>query len=131
MNARFRIAGGKQRMRTAVAIHARRRIAVSVFHRPGVQAAVVGGLLVRMAGRAGNSLRRGIVCRALYFRVAVDAGEHAAVDRIFEGLRIDMQAYPLAVHLVRQRGITMAGHAFVDRWFWGVFLGCGVQRARG
>ena len=44
----------------------------------------------------------------LYVRVAVDAGKHAAVDGIFEGLRIDVQADRLAVDVVGQGGVAMA-----------------------
>ena len=131
IDAGFGVARRQQFMRAAVAIDTRCRIRVSTFYRPGVQAAVVGGLLVRMAGRAGDMLRRGFVRSALYIRVTVHASEHAAMDRVFEGLRINMQAYRLPVYLVRQRGITVAGHAFVDRRFCRVFFGCGVQRTRG
>ena len=49
--------------------------------------------------------------------VAVDAGEHAAVDGIFEGLRIDVQADSLAVFIVGQRGVTVAGQAFIGGGF--------------
>ena len=55
--------------------------------------------------------------RALYIGVAIHAGEHAAVNGIFEALRIDMQADGLAVHFVSQRGVAMAGQAFFGSWF--------------
>ena len=67
--------------------------------------------------------------RAFYVRVAIHAGEHAAVDGIFKRLRIDVQANNFAVHFVRQRSIAVAREAFVRRRFGGIFLGRSVDRA--
>ena len=51
-------------------------------------------------------------------RVAVHTGKHAAVNGIFEMLRIDVQADRLAIDVVGQRSITVAGQAFIRRRFW-------------
>lgn len=57
------------------------------------------------------------MCRTLYIGVAIHAREHAAVNGIFEALRIHMQADGLAVHFMSQRGVAMAGQAFFGSWF--------------
>ena len=49
--------------------------------------------------------------RALYIGMAIHAREHAAVNGIFEALRIHMQADGLAVHFMSQRGVAVAGQA--------------------
>jgi hypothetical protein len=67
---------------------------------------------------------------ALYVRVAVDTRKHAAVDGVFESLRVDVKAYRLSIHLVRQCGVAMAGEAFLDCGLWRVFLGRCLKRAR-
>lgn len=56
--------------------------------------------------------------RTLYIGVAIHAREHAAMDRIFEALGIDMQADGFAVHVVSQRGVAMARQAFFGGGFW-------------
>lgn len=56
-------------------------------------------------------------------RVAVDTGKHAAVNGIFEMLRIDVQADRLAIDVVGQRSITVAGQAFIRRRFWRLLAG--------
>jgi hypothetical protein len=99
------------------------------LHGFAVEAAIVGGLLVGMASGASNFLGNGLVRSAFYVGVAIDAGEHAAVDGILESLRIDVQADGLAVFLMRQRSIAMANEAFVCGWFGRLFAGC-VERAR-
>ena len=71
-------------------------------------------------------LRWCIVGGALYVRVAAHACEHAAVDRVFEGLRINMQADGFTIDLVRQGRITVTGQALVDGRFRGPFLGRGL-----
>ena len=135
MHARFGIAGRQQFVRAAVAIDAGGGLAVASLHGLAVEAAIVGSLLVGVAGGAGDFLRRSFVRGALYVGVAVHAGEHAAVDGIFEGLRIDVQADGLAVDFMGQRGVAMAGEAFVRggfrRLLIGWLLGRGVERAGG
>ena len=100
MNARLWIAGGQQLVRAAVAIDASRCFIVSTLHGFAVETAVVGSLLVRMATRACDFLGRSLVPGTCYVGVAVDAGKHAAVDRIFKGLRIDVQADGFSVDVV-------------------------------
>ena len=60
--------------------------------------------------------------------VTVDAGEHAAVDRIFEGLRIDVQADCLPIYIVSQSGVTVAGEAFIRGGFGRIFLASSLER---
>ena len=64
--------------------------------------------------------------------VAVHAGKQAAVDGIFESLRIDVQAHGFTVDLVSQRDVAMASQTFFRSGFWRLFtgwlLGGGVQR---
>jgi hypothetical protein len=66
----------------------------------------------------------------LYVRVAIHAGEHTAVDGIFERLRIDVQANNLAVHFMRKRSIAVAGETLGGRGLGGIFLGRSMERAR-
>jgi len=80
-------------------------------------------LLVGVAGRAADFLRRCFVRGTGHIRMAIDAGEHAAVDGIFETLRIDVQTDSLAVFVVGQRGVAVAGQAFIGGWFCWCFLG--------
>lgn len=112
-----------------MAIDAGGCFAVPALHGFAVEAAIVGGLLVGMADGASNFLGNGFVRRAFYVGVAVDAGEHAAVDGIFEGLGIDVEANGLAVFLMRQRSVAMANEAFVCAWFGRLFVGS-VECAR-
>ena len=115
-------------MRTAMAVDASGRIVVSVFHCFGVEATVVGGLLIGVTGGAGNFFRRGFVRGALNVSMAIHAGEHAAVDRVFEGLRIYMQADGLPVHLMRKRGVAVASKAFVNGGLGSFFFRSGLER---
>lgn len=96
-----------------------------------MQAAVVRSLLVGMTGGASNFLWSGFVRGVLYVGMAIDAGEHAAVDGIFEGLRIDMQADSFAVDFVSQRRVAMTRQALVGRGFGRIFFGRCLERARG
>ena len=54
MYARFRVAGRQQFMRAAVAVNASGRLAVSSRHCLSVEAAIVGSLLIGMAGRTAD-----------------------------------------------------------------------------
>ncbi len=119
-------------MRTAVAIDALGGVTVAALHRFAVKAAVVGGLLIGVAGRAGDLLRRSFVPGSLYICVAVDASEHAAVNGIFERLRVNMQAGRLAVDVMGQRCVAMAGQTFIGgrflRRFCGGVCSCGSKK---
>lgn len=106
-----------------MAVHAGGSLAVAALDGLAMEAAIVGRLLVGVAGGAGNFLGNGFVRRAFYVRVAVDAGEHTAVDRILESLRIDVEADGLAVFLMRQRSVAMANEAFVCAWFGRLLTG--------
>ena len=109
--ARFRIARRQQFMRAAMAIDAGSGLVVAALNCLAVETAVVRSLLVGVARRASDFQGRRFVRGTLYVGVAVHAGKHAAVDGIFEALRIDVQADRFAVHVVGQRGIAVAGEA--------------------
>jgi len=125
MHARLGIARRQQFMRAAVAVNTAGRLAVAALHGFAMEAAIVGCLLVGVAAGASDPFRCRLVRRTGYISVAVHAGEHAAVDGIFELLWIDMQADGLAVNVMGQRGVAMAGETFVSGWFWEL-LGCGT-----
>ena len=61
--------------------------------------------------------------RTLYVRMAIHAGKHAAMDGIFEALRIDVQADRLAVDVMSQRGIAMASQTLFRGRLRGLFAG--------
>jgi len=121
VHARFWIACRQQFMGTAVAVDAGGRVAVSALDGFRVETALISGLLVGMAGRACDFLRWCVVRGTLNVTVAIHAGEHAAMDRIFEGLRIDVQTSRLAVDFMSQRGVTMAGESLVGSGFRRIF----------
>lgn len=58
------------------------------------------------------------MCSSFYVGVAVHTGEHAAVNGIFEMLRIDMQADRLAIDVMGQRRVAVASQAFIRGRFW-------------
>ena len=95
-----------------------------------VEATVVSGLLVRMAGGATDFLWRGFVRGAFYVRMAIHTGKHAAVNRIFEGLGIDVKADGFAAFVVREGSIAMTREALIRRRFWGFFFGSSGERTR-
>jgi hypothetical protein len=130
MHARLGIARRQQRVRAAVTVDAIGGIIVSAFDGLGMEAALVGSLLVGVAGGARDPLRRSFMRGVLYVRVAIHTSEHAAVDGIFERLRIDVQANRLALYLVRQSRIAMAGETFVACRLGRVFLRRSMERAR-
>ena len=49
--------------------------------------------------------------QTLHIRVAIHAGEQAAVNRLLELGRVHVQADRLAINLLRQSGIGVAGEA--------------------
>jgi hypothetical protein len=120
VHARFRIARRQQFVRAAVAIDAGGCVHASMrlFR---VEAAIIRGLLIGVALPAGDFLRCGFVCQVFNIGVAIHASEHAAVNRIFERPRIHVQADRLAVHIVSQARIAMAGEAIIGRGFRGLF----------
>ena len=66
-----------------------------------------------------------------YIGVAVHAGEHAAVDGIFESLRIYVQADRFAVDVMSQGRIAVAGEAFICGGLGRIFLAGGMEGNRG
>jgi hypothetical protein len=83
-----------------MAIHARGSIAIAGLDGLSVEAFFVCRLLVRVTGCTVYFLGCVFVGGAFYIGVAIDTGEHAAVDRVLEFLWIDMKADALAVHLM-------------------------------
>ena len=131
MHLRFGVGRGKQFMRTAVAIDASGCIGVSALNGLRVKAAVVSGLFVGVAGRATDLLRGCFVRGAGDVSVTIDAREHAAVDGVFELLRIDLQADVLSVDFVRQAGITVTGEALICSGLGWFFFRCRQGKTRG
>ena len=71
-----------------------------------------GILCAGMAFGAKNFLRRRFVREALYVLVAVHAREfHGGVDGMFQFLRVDEERDRLAVYVLGQGGVTVAGEA--------------------
>lgn len=97
---RFGITGGEKFVGTAVAIHAGGCIAVPGLDGLSVKAFFIRRLLVGVTGCATDLFRCGFVRSGFYVGMAIDAREHAAVDRIFEFLWIDVKADRLPVDLV-------------------------------
>ena len=122
MDLGFGIAGGEQLVRTAVTIDARRSLGVPTLHCFAVKAAIVCGLFVGVTRRASDFLRSSFVRGAGYIRMAIHAGEHAAVDGVFELLRIDLQADRFAIDFVGQASITVARQAFIHCRFGRFFF---------
>jgi hypothetical protein len=74
-----------------------------------------------VADRTSNLLWSRCVSCALYVRVAINARKHAAVDGVFEGLRVDVEANRPTVLLMSQRGVavaceTLVGCSFLISW---------------
>ena len=127
---RLRIARRQQLVRAAVAIHAGGRAKVAALDSFAVEAAIIGGLFVGMAGGATDFLWSVFVRGALYVSVTIHAGKHAAVDGVFEFLRIDVQADRLAIDVVAEGVIAVAREALFGRRFGRFFLGRGLKRDR-
>ena len=87
---------------------------------------VLPGLLgFGVATVAGDLLGSGLVDRPLDVCMAIDAGEHGAVDGVLELCSIDVEAGGLAVDIAGERFVGVAGEAV------GVFrLWRGVGRGR-
>lgn len=124
-HARFWIRRRQQFVRTAVTVCAGRGVAIPALHGFGMMAAIVGRLLIGMAGGATDLLGSRFVRGAFYVGVAVHATEHAAMDGILESLGVDVQADRLAVYFVTQGSVAMAGEALVNGGFRGIcFRSC-------
>jgi hypothetical protein len=110
-HAGLRICRRKQFVWAAVAVDAGGGVRVPALKRFGVMTAIIGGLLIGVTCGATDLFGSGFVGGALYVGMAIHAGEHAAVDGILEGFRIDMQANRLAIDLVAERGVAVTGEA--------------------
>jgi hypothetical protein len=130
MDTRLGVVRRQEFVWTAVAIDTSGRVRVSAFDGLGVEAALVSSLLVCVATDTRDPLRRRLMRGTLYVRVAIHAGEHAAGDGIFKRLRIDVPANGLAIDLVRQSSVAVAGETLVSRGLGGIFLGRSRERAR-
>src|SRR4029077_11886675 len=91
------------------------------------EALLVGSLLIGVAGCTTDFLWRGLVGSGLYVGMAIHTREHAAVNGIFELLRVNVQAFRFAVDLVRQGGVAVAGETLIGSRFGGVFFFCGEE----
>jgi hypothetical protein len=120
VDSRFGIARRQKFVRAAVAVDTSGCLAVSRLDCLGMEAALVRGLLISVAGSTGDLGWRGPVRRGLEVGVAIHAGKHAAVDRILELVRVDVKTDSLAVDHFTQRRITVTGQTV----FVGGFL-CG------
>src|SRR5690349_10505387 len=78
-----------------------------------MEAAIVNGLLVRMALRTFHLGGRRLMHGTLDVGMAIHAGEHAAVDRGFEFLGGNIQADWLAVELFGEGRIAVASQTVV------------------
>lgn len=121
MYARPGIARGQQFMRAAVAINASGGVSVACLDGFAVEAAIVGCLLIGVAASAGDLPGGVLMCGAFNVGMTIHAGEHGAVDGIFELVRIHVEANRLAVDIMSQAGVTMAGQTFVSGRFWRSF----------
>lgn len=125
MDSRLRVACREEFMRAAVTVDTGSCVGVSALYRLCVKAAIIGSLLVGVAGSAGNFLRSGLMRRALDVGMTIDASEHAAVNGIFERLGIDVKADGLAVFVVSEAGIAVASEALICGRFLRLFCGGG------
>lgn len=128
MHARLGIARREQFMWAAVAIDAGGSVHAS-SDGPGMKAAIVCGLLIGVTARTADFLGRGFMNRTFDVVMAIDAGKHAAVDRIFERLRIYIQTDRLAIHIMGQRGVAVAGEAIIGSRLRSLFSAGGKQIA--
>src|SRR5580704_17750156 len=119
IHARFRIARRQQFVGAAVTRNAGRGLLVACLDGLRVITAVIGALLVGMAGRAADFRGSGVVRRGFYVRVTIHAGEHSAVNRVLECLGVDVKADGLSVDILRHGGIAMAGQAILVGGLWG------------
>src|SRR6516225_3157476 len=103
-------------MRATVASNAGRGLSIASFHGLCVKAPVVCGLLFRVALGASDLCWSGFVRRSLHVRVAIDAGEHASVNRALERVRIYEKAQRFAIPFRAQGVIAVASQAFVIGW---------------
>ena len=109
---RLGIAGRQHLVHAAVAVLALGHVGVAGGRGLGVNAVIVGGLLISVAGGAHRLDRRGVVRKGLDVGVAIGAAEDA-VHRGLELGVVDMQADLLAVLVFRESGIVVAGQALV------------------
>src|SRR4051794_15759513 len=90
---------------------------VSIIYCFGMQAPVIGRLLVSMAGGAGKFVRSSFVRGSLHVGVTIDACEHAAMHRGFKLLGVDVQTHRLAVDVFGEAGVSVASQAILAGWF--------------
>lgn len=126
VHARLGIAGWQQLVRTTVAVDASCGVSVPALYCGCVETAIVSGLFIGVAGSASDFLSWRFVSGTLDIGMAINAGKHRCVNRIFEGLRVHIKADRLAVHIMSKGRITVTGQAI----FYGRFrmlLASGVQ----
>lgn len=111
------IGGRKDLVRIAVAVLARCSGCLAGFAVAGMKAVRVSLLGVGVAGGAANGFQSG-VGEGCCVGVAVDAGEHAAVDGMPEFGVIDVETDGLALDDGGGRGVGVAGEAGFVLDFW-------------
>ena len=99
-NTRLGICGRQELVRASMTTCACRRIGVARLYGFAVEAFFVGSLLIGVAGCARNLFWSDLVRGGFYVGVAIHAGEHAAVNRSFELVGIDMKSFCLAVDVM-------------------------------
>ncbi len=87
----------------------RRRLATLARFRVG--AVRISFLCIRMALHAPDLLRWSLVHQALYILVAIHTRKHRAVNRMLQLAFVYIQADLLAIHILCQRRVGMAGEA--------------------
>ncbi len=71
----------------------------------------IGLLGSLVASGAGDFLGRCVVGQAFDIRVAVDAAEQPAMERVLQLVFVDVEADLLAVFISGQRGVAVTGQA--------------------
>ena len=108
VHGRFRIVRAGDLVHAAVAVLAARRRRAGLGDL-GVGTAQISIARVGMAPGALDLLRRRVMDEALHVLVAIDAGEHGAVDGVLQLGFIDKQALRLAVDVLSHGGVRVAG----------------------
>ena len=113
IDRRFWVAACQNLVRAAVAVLAVCRRRFAGFAGLGVNAERIGLAGIRVTLNASDLLGRGLMGQALHIRVAIDAGEHPAMNRVAQLASIHIEADLFAMRIHRQGGIGMAGEAIL------------------
>ena len=111
IHRRLGIVARQHLVRAAVTVLACGRNSLAGLAVFGVQTMRVRLLRIGVAARASDFRRRLLVRQALHIRVAVHATEHRPVNGMLQLRLVNIQAHRLAVHVLCQRGVRVAGKA--------------------